>query len=228
MYQMRETVQYNPGDLEIASHIDKRILPYKSRMSEALTSNRRDTINQLGQIEDMLARTTQRLPSRLMICVQAIDSSMQIPIEDMAFQHYERNNFSDFAFWSDIAWGISMVRVPLYLGEEYIRENGEEAIQLARHEQEGYIGREITPSEAAEDYVVMQAEAREAANLLISDRSGFTLCIAAVELIKQPQQSRRIERIYPSNRIPSFVIAGAELCQLAYETMYPLTQRPSS
>lgn len=224
MYQLREAVQYFPTDTEITSQIDRHVLPYRRQMLRAPTMSRKDTVNQLGQIKAMLARINHRSPSRLMICVQAIDSSTQIPVEDIAFQHHKRNNIPDFVLWSDIAWGISMVRVPLYLGEDYIREYGKGAIERAIHEQGVYVGREFSHSETDEGYIMIQAEGREAARLLISDTSGFTLARSAVELVKQLQLPGRIQRIYPPNRIPAFVIAGAELCQLAYEAMYPLTE----
>ncbi len=224
LYDMRVAISYDPPDSDIRASLVRYYLTYKIRISEAATLHRQEFIDQLGQLRDMIIQQTKRPPSRLMICATALENSVQMPIEDLSFHHYADNQLPEFAFWSDIAQGINMVKVPLILGEEYIREHAEKAIQESRQELEEYTG-ELTPSQAAESYLRLQSEAQEAAGLLMADPSGLTLVRAAVEQVIEPPKPGKFHRIFPSNRIRAYVIAGAELGQFAYEIMYPLTEK---
>lgn len=223
IYEVRETVKYAPTDQEIRSHLVNFLLPYQQQLRDAATIHKAVFITQLGDTRDAIIKAGRR-PSRLYICATVLENSIQVPIENLSLDFYGKNDRSEFIFWSDIAQGINMIKIPLILGEEYVREYAEEIIQKARQEREEYIGAGLPVAMAAEGYLLMQEEAKEAARILMTEPSGHALVRAAVEWVKQPPQPGRIERIFPANRIPAYVIAGAQLSQLAYELMYPLTE----
>lgn len=224
IFRARSLVDYRPTTEEINRYLARYVSTYEEQLNAALLHMLPETVRQLQQTKNLVVASIGREPSPLSVCVTALQTSLQVPLENRSLQYYESGDHPNFVFWSDIAHGINMVRASMYLAEESIVDDADEAITRGSKEWADFRVESLGVSKEAEYYIVIQKRSRELASLLKSDPTGFTLIRIVSEMITHPKTPNDTLAIFPQNRIVEYVAGGTAMVQAAYKTFYPLAK----